>query len=212
MNGGSARRSDNAASLQVGLGTNGGLEGLRASSVSAAAASTSAHDRNGGLGGLAEHARETAGASAGANGRGGGFRGLGEPVTAVSAGGDELEENLRAIAVLDAATEASSGVLPFVNRGGGGESRLGYDQANPYLATMVSVLLEYTVLTKRFVMKLTIVPLTNERFFGAAEEWNVAFRPRAARLPRKCMLDEGCKRPETSLSEVQKGLYRPIVQ
>jgi hypothetical protein len=143
VTGASARRSDDAASLQVGPGTNGGLEGSRASSISAAAASASAHDRNGGL---AEHTRESAGASPGANGREGGFRGLGEPVTAASAGGDELEENLRAIAVLDAATEASSGVLPFESRGGGGESRLGYDQANPYLATMVSVLLEYTVL------------------------------------------------------------------
>jgi hypothetical protein len=138
VKGGSARHSDTAVSLQLGPGTNGGLEGLGARSVSAAAAS-SAHDRNGGLEGLAERTRETAGASAGANDREAGFTGLGTPVTAASAGGDELEENLRAIAVLDAATEASSGVLPLEHRGGGGESRLGYDQANPYLATMVSI-------------------------------------------------------------------------
>ncbi|GAQ81743.1 NADP/FAD dependent oxidoreductase [Klebsormidium nitens] len=57
-------------------------------------------------------------------------------VATASASGDELEENLHAIAVLDAATSASSG--QEVKAGGGAGARLGYSQANPYLATMVA--------------------------------------------------------------------------
>jgi hypothetical protein len=55
-------------------------------------------------------------------------------------------------------------------------------------------------------MKLTIMLLKNERFFAAAEESDFTFRPRVASLPRKCMFDERCKRPESSLSEVQKNI------
>jgi hypothetical protein len=61
-------------------------------------------------------------------------------------------------------------------------------------------------------MKFITVLLTNERCLATDEELKVTFRFRDAHLARRFIFYEPCKRPEYSLSEVQNGSNRPIVQ
>lgn len=146
---GSGLGAEDFDQLRSGVAENGGSESFETVPMSAAAGAEANGGAVEGLGPLraclpsANGHQTVRAAERNGNEIGNGNENGNRTVATASASGDELEENLRAIAVLDDATSASSGHGVKAGAGSGPEGRLGYSQANPFLASMVSTFMTH---------------------------------------------------------------------